>query len=49
VDFRGAIFDKVNSYNKKWTSTFKMIGGGINGRPTQNLNHKQMNSNGCLD
>jgi hypothetical protein len=26
-----------------------MIGGGINGRPTQNLNHKRMNSNGCLD
>jgi hypothetical protein len=26
-----------------------MIGDGIIGRPTQNLNHKQMSNNGCLD
>jgi hypothetical protein len=29
--YKGAIFDKVNNFNKKWTRTLKMIGDGING------------------
>jgi hypothetical protein len=47
--YKGAIFDKVNNSNKKWTTIFQMINDGINRWPTLNQNHKQMSNNGYLD